>query len=72
MSASKKACKGTLRQVFFCLRPRTPYSPPINTVNVYTVYLFTLRREEGELNREKVEKVRGAIVHKAARKYQHD
>jgi hypothetical protein len=41
----------------------------LHPVNVYTVYLFTLRREEGELNREKVEKVRGAIVHKAGRKY---
>jgi hypothetical protein len=29
MSSSKKlTCKGTLKQVFICLRPRTPYPPP--------------------------------------------
>jgi hypothetical protein len=26
----KFTCKGTLRQVFICLRLRTPYSPPPN------------------------------------------
>jgi hypothetical protein len=36
----KLTCKGTLRQVFICLRPRTPYTP-LHTVYVYTVYLFT-------------------------------
>ncbi len=38
-------CKGTMRQVFICLRPRIPY--PLNTVYVYTVYLFTLGRGGG-------------------------
>ncbi len=33
------------------------------------VYLFTQEGGGGELTREKV---RGAIVHKAGRKYQHD
>jgi hypothetical protein len=49
MSSSKKlTCKGTLRQVFVCLRPRTPYRPPpLHTVYVYTVYLFTQWRGEG-------------------------
>ncbi len=43
MSSSKKlTCKGTLGQVFICLRPRTPY-----TLYVYTVYLFTHGRGEG-------------------------
>jgi hypothetical protein len=37
----KLTCKGTLRQVFICLRPRTPY--PL----VYTVYLFTEGKGEG-------------------------
>ncbi len=46
-------CKGTLRQVFICLRPKTPYPPPappsIHTVYVYTVCLFKQGRG-GELN----------------------
>ncbi len=72
MSLSKKIYyKGTLRQVFFLSvapsPPMTPYSPPpLHTT--YTVYLFT-QGGRGELTREKV---RGAIVHKAGRKYQHD
>jgi hypothetical protein len=38
MSSSKKlTCKGTLRQVFICLKLRNPY-PPLHTVYVYTVY----------------------------------
>jgi hypothetical protein len=47
--------KETLRQVFICLRPRTPYPPPLLTVYVYTVSLFTQGREKG----------RGATVRKA-------
>jgi hypothetical protein len=39
----KSTFKGTLRQVFICLRPRTPYLSLYN-VYVYTVYLFTQRR----------------------------
>jgi hypothetical protein len=35
----KLTYKGTLRQVFICLRPRTTY--PLHNVNVYTVFLFT-------------------------------
>ncbi len=33
---NKLTCKGTLRQVFICLRPRTPYPspPPLHTVYV--------------------------------------
>ncbi len=36
----KVTCKGTLRQVFICLKPRIPY-PPLHNVYVYTVYIFT-------------------------------
>jgi hypothetical protein len=32
----KLAFRGTLQQVFICLRPSTPYPPPLHTV--YTVY----------------------------------
>ncbi len=35
----KFASKGTLPQVFICLRPRNPY--PLTTYTVYTLYLFT-------------------------------
>ncbi len=64
-------CKGTLRQVFICLRPPPllwPHTPPALT-HCINVYLFTQGRGVGvggggELTREKV---RGVIVHKAGR-----
>jgi hypothetical protein len=63
-------CKGTLRQVFICLRPIPSYDPippPLHIVYVYTVYLFTQGWGGGgrELTREKV---RGASVHNAGSK----
>ncbi len=37
MSSFKKpTCKGILRQVFICLRPRTPYPPTLHTVYIFT------------------------------------
>ncbi len=42
-------CKETLRYVFICLRPRTPY-PPLHTAYMYTVYLG------GELNQREVKR----------------
>ncbi len=38
---NKLICKGTLPQEFVCLRPRTPYPPPLHTVRVYTVLIHT-------------------------------
>jgi hypothetical protein len=67
MSSSKKMiCNGILRQVFICLRPRPPYPPPLHTVYVYTIYLFTQGRGGGRVEPEI--KVRGATVHKAGSK----
>jgi hypothetical protein len=59
-------CKVTLLQVFYL--SEAP-SPPMTPWYVYTIYLITYGRGGGELTKEKV---RGAIDHKAARKYQHD
>ncbi len=42
---------------------------PLHAVYVYQVYLLTQEGRGGEQTREKV---RGAIVHKADRKCQHD
>ncbi len=71
MSSSKKmTCKGTLLQVFICLRTRTTYpSPPPLThcISVYSIQIYTGKEGRGgeTLTREKV---RGAIVHKAGSK----
>jgi hypothetical protein len=68
----KVTSKGTLRQVFICLRPtflqrpHGPYPPPLHTVYEYTVYLFTHGEGGGESWTR--EKVRGATVHKAGSK----
>jgi hypothetical protein len=45
----KFMCKGTLRQVFICLRPRTPSSAYLHTVYVYGIqYIYSHREgEEG-------------------------
>jgi hypothetical protein len=48
MSSSKKmTCKGTLRQVFICLRPRTPYPPPPVTHNTCIQHTSTSLHREG-------------------------
>jgi hypothetical protein len=69
----KFTCKGTLRQVFICLRPRTPYPPPkYCSVYVYTVYLFIQGRGlggGGELNQREGERATGLSTdHKAGLK----
>ncbi len=44
----KSTCKGTLRQVFICLRLSNPYPPPrIYTLYVNTLYLLTHGRGVG-------------------------
>jgi len=47
----------TLRQVFICLRPRTPHSPPL-THRMYTHIQYTYSQREGgrELNQREVER----------------
>jgi hypothetical protein len=48
VSSKKLTYKGTLRQLFICLRPKTPEPPPLThcILFVYTVYLFTQRTGE--------------------------
>jgi hypothetical protein len=67
----KLTCKGTLRQVFYLSEaPSPPMTNPPPPKYMYTIqYTYSHREEGGELTREKV---RGAIVHKASRKYKHD
>ncbi len=67
MASSKKlTCKGTLRQVFICLRPRTLYHPPYT---LYTCIQYTFSHREGGESWTR-EKVRGPTVHKAGSKIQ--
>jgi hypothetical protein len=49
MSVSKKlTCKGTLQQVFYLTEASAPIShPPLHTVCVFSVYLFTQGSGEG-------------------------
>jgi hypothetical protein len=53
----------------------TKYSPsPIHTVNVYKIITYSQMEGMGEGGggEQTREKVRGAVVQKAGRKYQHD
>jgi hypothetical protein len=60
MSSSKKIiCKGTLRQMIICLRPRTPYHPPhtLYSIHVYSILIYTIKEGGwggGELNQREV------------------
>jgi hypothetical protein len=67
-------CKGTLRQVLICLRPRTQYPPPYT---LYTFIQYTYSHREGyrggEVLRVEPERnVEGQQFKKLGRKYQHD
>jgi hypothetical protein len=50
MSSSKKmTCKMTLRLVFICLRPRTPYPSLTYYIRVYFIkHMVLIHRERGE------------------------
>ncbi len=54
MSSSKNfICKSTLRQMFICLRPRTPYHPPLtHCIHVYSILIHTEKGGGGELNQK--------------------
>ncbi len=75
----KLTCKGTVWQVFICLRSRTPY-PPLHIQYTCIQYTYSHRGGEGERGGVRGrgeswtrEKVWGATVHKAgSKKYQHD
>jgi hypothetical protein len=64
-------CRGTLRQVFICLRPRTLCPPPITHCIQYT-YSHREGGMGGGGESWTREKGRGATAHKMGRKYQHD
>jgi hypothetical protein len=50
------ACKGTLRQVFICLRPKT-HTPPPYTLNTCMQYSYSHREGGGgELNQREGER----------------
>jgi hypothetical protein len=70
-SSKKLTCKGTLRQLFICLRPGTPYPTPPYTlycIRVYSILFHTVKGGGVEPER------RGDEQHlsKLVRKYQHD
>ncbi len=68
MSSSKKIdLKRTLRQVFICLRPRTPYPPPLTPCKrVYSILIQTGKGGKGgEFNQR--EGYRGSFTVPATR-----
>jgi hypothetical protein len=71
----KLTCKGTLRQVFICLRPDPllwPLTPAYTLpVYVYAVYLFTQGRGEGG-RVESERRLEGQQFTKLGQKNQHD
>jgi hypothetical protein len=65
-------CKGTLRQVFICPRPSTPYPLPpyIMYACIQYVYLFTHRGGGGRVEPER--RLEGQEFTKLGRKYKQD
>jgi hypothetical protein len=63
---TKFTCKGTLRQVFICLRPRTPYPPYTLCIRVYSIRFHT-GKEGGEVGPGR--RLEGQQFTKLGRKY---
>jgi hypothetical protein len=61
-------CNGTLRQVFYCLRPRTLPPPPYT---LYTRKQYTYSHRKGG-RAEPERRFEGLQFKKLGRKYQHD
>ncbi len=61
-------CKGSLRRLFICMRPRTPYSSSLthclHLCTVYSTYI-NLHREGGRGDSWTRVKIREATIHKA-------
>jgi hypothetical protein len=75
MSSSKKlTCKGTFWQVFICLRPCMPYTPPPLThcKSVYSTYTYSDRKGRGGGRVEPEKRLEGQQFTKLGREHQHD
>ncbi len=75
IKAKKFTCKGTVQQVFICLRPpppRQPHtSPPLtHCIRVYSILIHTGKGGRGESQPER--RLEGQQFTKLGRKYQHD
>jgi hypothetical protein len=66
----KLSYKGTLRQVFLCLRPRTQSPPFTHCIRVYNILFTQGRGEEGIVEPER--RLEGQQVSKLGGKHQHD
>jgi hypothetical protein len=66
----KKSTCGRFLSVRGPSPPMTLYTPP--PIRVYSILIHTGKGESGGGGELTEEKVRGAIVHKAGQKYQHD
>ncbi len=70
----KLTCKGTLRQVFICLRPRSPYilNPLTDCMRVHRILIHTWKGERGGQRVDPERGLEGKQFTKLGRKYQHD
>jgi hypothetical protein len=68
----KLTCKGTLLQVFICLRLRTPYALPPPYTQCIRVYSVPFHTGKGRGGAEPERRLEGQQFTKLRRKYQHD